>query len=364
MSSSTVVPTSLTRYELLAASLGGALAFPTVLGLGQLAIFKPLRLTCSSPVASLCGGVSVLGAGCVASLTAVQALSLTHRKSSNDSSQTGSSSNCNAVDFGGQELLASTVASAILFRALGGRFSSVLPSHLLKPGAFAQEWIPVRSTQASERQRHVIRELGRRHGCHSCGTRSVRQFHADHQPPNKVHSTHNSPDAKNVITQRLYPQCNKCSNSQGALLSQSIGTRNSWRAIRTHPLSLRAYHLFFPIPLAIAFLKSGNLAQSSVTQLNSVSKNVSSVAIEKKTNAESVQASQELSSEPHSKELPSFQSLFGDSDLPSLIRDFPLLIIWNRLVYFLDSFQNPGDAFHITIWAFAVVAALGTINNY
>ena len=363
MSSSTLVPTSLSRNELLAASLGGALAFPTVLGLGQLAIFKPLRLTCSSPVASLCGGVSVLAAGCVASLTAVQALSLTHRKISNDSSQSNSSSDYNSVDFGAQELLASTVASAILFRALGGRFSSVLPSHLLKPGAFAREWIPVRSTQASERQRHIIRELGKRHGCHSCGTRSVRQFHADHQPPNKVQNAHNSSDSANGITQRLYPQCNKCSNSQGALLSQSNGSRITWRAIRTHPLSLRAYHLFFPIPLAIAYLKSGNVTQSSVAQLNYVSKNVASLAVEKKT-SESVQDSQEVSSQLPSKEVPSFQSLFGDSNLPSLIQDFPLLIIWNRLVYFLDSFQNAGDAFHITLWAFAVVAALGSINNY
>ena len=362
MSSSTTVPTSsLSRNELLATSLGGALVFPAVLGLGQLAVFKPLRLTCSSPLASLCGGVSVLAAGCVASVAAVQALSLS-RHISTDSTQSDSSSNYGAVDFGARELLASTVASAILFRALGGRFSSVLPSHLLKPGAFAQEWITAQSTQASERQRHIIRELGKRHGCHSCGTRSVKQFHADHQPPNKIQNqnAHNSSDSTIGATQRLYPQCNKCSNLQGPILSNS--SHNSWRAVRTHPLSLRAYHLFLPIPLAIAYLKSGNITQSSVNQLHSVSQNVSSVAVEKKTDASNVQTSQEPCSGPHSKQLPSFQSFFGDSNLPSLIRDFPLLIIWNRLMYFLDSFHNAGDAFHITVWAFAAVVALGSIN--
>lgn len=340
---STAVPTSLSREDLLAVSLGGALAFPLALGLGQLAVFKPLRVTCSSPLASVYGGVSVLAAGCVASATAIQALSLSHHwKNSRHSTQADSSEL--TVEFGVQELLASTVASAILFRALGGRFSSVLPSHLLKPGAFAREGIPVRATQSTEIQRHIIRELGKSHGCHSCGTRGVKQFHADHQPPNKLHS------GRKETTQKLYPQCVKCSNLQGSLLSHNNGPQSKWSAIRTHSLSLRGYHVFLPVPLAIAYLKSLNDHPVSVKQVNN---NLSSV----KTSNKGVQVSTATDSQKSS----ALESLFSESNLPSLIRDFPLLIVWNRIVYFLDSFRNPGDAFHITLLVFAIIAALGTI---
>ena len=359
MSSSIAVPTSLSRNELLATCLGGAIAFPAILGLGQLAVFKPLRLTCGSSVASICGGVSVLAAGCVASATAVQALSLTHRwQNSSYSSQLNSSSKCSKVEFGAQELLTSTVASAILFRALGGRFLSVLPSHLLKPGAFAHGWIPARSTQATERERLIIRELGKSHGCHSCGTRGVKQFHADHQPPNKILNGQNSSGGTSGITQRLYPQCQKCSSLQGSLLSHSNGSQSRWSAVRTHPLSLRAYHVFLPIPIALVYLKSENHPLPSVVkQLN---RNSLPVAVEAKRNHKSVQTSAVVSTAIDSEQ-PSTSSLFSESKLPSLIRDFPLLIVWNRIVYFLDSFPNAGDAFHITVWAFAIIAALGTI---
>ena len=360
--SSTAIPTSsLSRNELLAASLSGALAFPAVLGLGQVGLFKPLRLTCSSSLASVFGGASVLVAGCIASATAVYALSLTHHWEVSSQPDSPSVSNRKTVEFGARELLVSTTTSAIMFRALGGRFSSVLPSHLLKPGAFAQEWIPVRSTQATERQRHIVKQLGKSHGCHSCGTRSVKQFHADHQPPNKIQNGLNSlSNSANGILQRLYPQCKKCSSLQGALLAHgNNGSRHSWNAIRTHPLSLRAYHLFLPIPFAVAYLKSTNSSSQFSTEHSQ--QKLSSAAVEAKER--DVQTAQVVASTPDVEQastVRSFQTLFGESSLPSLIRDFPLLIIWNRIVYFLDSFHNAGDAFHITLWAFAIVAALGT----
>ena len=347
MSSSLPIPSSLTRSELLATSFGGALVFPAVLGLGQLAVFKPLRLTHSSPLASVCGCVSVLVAGYVASTTAVKVLSLSSRRWHKISPSPGSSRG--TVEFGVQELMASTVASAILFRAFSGRFSSVLPSHLLKPGAFAREWIPSGSTQATEKQRHIIHELGKSHGCHSCGTRGVKKFHADHQPPTKIHN--NSPDSG--ITQRLYPQCRRCSSLQGALLSQGNGSQSRWSAIRTHPLSLRAFHLFLPIPLAIAYLKSG-----STTAMQSNRNIISSIVVEEK---QITSKATQTAADVQTAQSSTLHSLLTESNLPGLIRDFPLLIIWNRIVYFLDSFHNPGDAFHITLLAFAVVAALGTV---
>ena len=370
MSSSVSLPTSLTFRELLATSVTGAVVFPAVLGLGQVAVFKPLRLVHSSPLASVIGCVSVLAAGCVASAAAVQVISLSRRwQSISDTTQAPASSANSSVDFGAQELLVSTVASTVLFRALGGRFSSVLPSHLLRPGAFAREWIPVRATQATERQRTIVRELGRRHGCHSCGTRSVKQFHADHQPPTKLHNNGGkTPGDNGTGSQRLYPQCNKCSSTQGAALAHGgAAAKSKWSVIRTHPLSLRSYHLFLPVPLAVAYLKrSGGL----VTQSNTSPLSASSKAVSERGDGtkEAERGGREREAEQKrtvSREVARPQTglhaLFGESNLPNLIRDFPLLIIWNRLVYFLDSFRNAGDAFHITLLAFSVVAALGTI---
>ena len=365
MLSSVPAPTSLTRRDLLATSVAGAVAFPVVLGLGQVAVFKPLCLTHSSPIASLCGCAAVLTAGCVASATAVQVLSLSHNwKNITPSAEKPDSESrrvSETVDFDTRDLVMSAVSSAILFRAFSGRFSSVLPSHLLKPGAFAREWIPVRSTQSTERQRHIVRELGKTHGCHSCGTRGVKQFHADHQPPTKIHSSSGGgggevlSDGSSSLSQRLYPQCGRCSSLQGTVLAHS--SRNKWSSIRTHTLSLRAYHLFLPVPLAVAYLKSSG----STLQSNTSSHSLAPLAVEKEGRQRRQREEREVrpaSAPPQSESPVTLHSLFNES---TLIRDFPLLIIWNRVVYFLDSFRNAADAFHITLLAFSVIAALGTI---
>ena len=344
MSLSIPTPSSLSKNELVTMSLAGAVAFPAVLGLCQLTVFKPLCLTHGSSLASLCGCVSVLAAGCVASATAVRVLSLSNRwKNVTPPMETAPS-----VEFDVPELVQSAVTSAILFRAFGGRFSSVLPSHLLRPGAFARDWIPVRSSQATERQRHIIRELGKSHGCHSCGTRNVKQFYADHQPPTKLFDKFHD----NGTTQRLYPQCRKCSNLQGTLLSRDAGSHNKWSAVRTHTLSLRGYHVFLPVPLLIAYLKSENNPRVNVSQ------NLSAIAV--KENHEGKSSHTTATVQDPNKPSSQLQSFFSESNLPGLIRDFPLLIVWNRIVYFLDSFENAGDAFHITLLAFAVIAALGS----
>ena len=345
------VPTPLSTNELLVSSVSAALTFPAVLGLGQLVVFKPLRLTCSSPLASVCGGASVLVAGCLASVASVQTLSLLHHWKPLEPSQ----SPVHHVTIGPPEILASTVASAFVFRAFGGRFSSVLPSHLLKPGAFAREWIPARSALASEKERHIIQQLGRSHGCHSCGKRSVKQFNADHLPPNKISNSENASNGSNGVLQRLYPQCKNCSGMQGSLIARN----SKVQALRTHPFSLRAYHLFLPIPFAVAYLKSG-MVQSEVEPLRETTTSLVEV---KEQSTQVVQEEcdvQEPETVWRKEATVRLQSIFGDSDLSSLIRNFPLLIIWNRVVCFLDSFTNAGDAFHITLWAFAIVAALGT----
>ena len=85
-------------------------------------------------------------------------------------------------------------------------------------------------------------------------------FFADHQPPTKIHmESGGRANGANTstTTQRLYPHCRECSRLQGSLLTRSNISRAGQAAIRSHPFSLRVYHLFLPIPFVIAYLKSG-----------------------------------------------------------------------------------------------------------
>lgn len=83
----------------------------------------------------------------------------------------------------------------------------------LRPGPFAQESIPAPGpgqtiTPAMHAQ---INHIGSERGCHTCGTKSpgtpLGNFVADHQPPTAMTLPGQS--------QRLYPQCQKCSVRQG-----------------------------------------------------------------------------------------------------------------------------------------------------
>jgi hypothetical protein len=64
-----------------------------------------------------------------------------------------------------------------LSQAMGGRFSSLMPSDLSKPGALAFESIPARADNSEAyAQPSVKRELARifrRDGCHHCGEGAV-----------------------------------------------------------------------------------------------------------------------------------------------------------------------------------------------
>ena len=241
----------------------------------------------------------------------------------------------------GRDLLLSSVSSVVIFRALGGRFGSVLPSHLLRPGAFAREWIPAsRGMQyANEHEREIIQLLGKQHGCHSCGRRRVSNFVCDHQPPTKLITESEA----GMLSQRFYPQCNRCSQQQGGVLNGN--GRLSPKAICTHPFSLRPYHTFIPLPLLFAYLHRGDKEQIVVPEVEEVPKEVA------------------VQTAPIEPEVPkhTLHKLLHESDINELVSNFPLLIIWQKLVTFLDSFRNPGDAFHITLWSFLVIAAWGTL---
>lgn len=83
----------------------------------------------------------------------------------------------------------------------------------LAPGPFAGESIPARGPERdfTDEERDQINEIGKKTGCHTCGTKNPGtkngNFVPDHQPPSKL-----NPEDK---SQQLYPHCIGCSRTQG-----------------------------------------------------------------------------------------------------------------------------------------------------
>ena len=127
----------------------------------------------------------------------------------------------------------------ITYKLLGGRFWSIAPSSLTNLGSFARTRfaIPAGTKYANFQQRRQIEALGRKWGCHTCGSRGVLsisrigsnhkhkvKFHADHMPPNSAVKQMNQKFYRRVlgwnVKQKFYPQCTSCSNLQGGILSE------------------------------------------------------------------------------------------------------------------------------------------------
>lgn len=94
----------------------------------------------------------------------------------------------------------------------GGPKGSPEKTSTLRPGPFAKESIPASGPGRlfTGAERSAINEIGRRTGCHTCGTTDPGGAHGnfipDHQPPSKM---------ANGQPQRLYPHCISCSRRQG-----------------------------------------------------------------------------------------------------------------------------------------------------
>ncbi|OQS00620.1 hypothetical protein ACHHYP_03271 [Achlya hypogyna] len=138
------------------------------------------------------------------------------------------------------QLTAAATSGLLLFRLLGGRFRALAPSDFRHPGAFGHTKITLPATieYADGNARAVIQSFGRLYGCHTCGTRSSK-YHADHMPPVLVAKAENArlwAKMFGSVTQRYYPQCEQCSNTQGALVKKNA------KQLKTHLLQLRSYH--------------------------------------------------------------------------------------------------------------------------
>lgn len=137
------------------------------------------------------------------------------------------------------------VLGTLSYKILRGRFWSVSPSSYTALGSFAGPSIPATDAYATTSQRDLVTKLGRRYGCHTCGSREIFRrtgnapaFHADHQPPKAVarqitersHGFLRRLTGRTPVVQfKFYPQCVSCSNRQGAILSAAVA-KNSQHA--------------------------------------------------------------------------------------------------------------------------------------
>jgi len=135
------------------------------------------------------------------------------------------------------------IIGALAFKCLGGRFWAIAPSSYTHLGSFTRWSIPCSENYANASQRTMIEKMGRKWGCHTCGSRmffkSSRspitnkkfRFVGDHMPPKSVAKHMNKTWLRRIgllpkIKFRFYPQCVSCSNMQGSILSKSSSTLN------------------------------------------------------------------------------------------------------------------------------------------
>ena len=117
------------------------------------------------------------------------------------------------------------VVGLVAFQLLGGRFWAISPSSYTSIGSFARRGIPATDKYASSAQKVTLQQLGRRFGCHTCGSK-ISPFVGDHMPPKSVAQEWNARWYNSLLNRKVsfkfYPQCTKCSNKQGSLLSTAM----------------------------------------------------------------------------------------------------------------------------------------------
>ena len=98
-----------------------------------------------------------------------------------------------------------------------------------------------------------LNDLGKLHGCHTCGTRREASYIGDHMPPNNM--------VQAGQPQRLFPQCATCSSLQGAqvlpilpgddFMLAGAAVKSRRPVLITHATSLRWHHLWLPLGPAL-----------------------------------------------------------------------------------------------------------------
>jgi hypothetical protein len=122
-------------------------------------------------------------------------------------------------------------------QVLGGSCRNMMPSNVIRPGAWARASIPARGSKyANETEANLIKDLFKQYGCHHCGTRHGQSI-ADHMPPNAILKKSQARKfqrllcnlnqlfvKKQPIMQRLFPQCSSCMKLQSTALRHGKST--------------------------------------------------------------------------------------------------------------------------------------------
>ena len=128
----------------------------------------------------------------------------------------------------------------LAFTVLGGRFWAISPSSFTHKGSFGRvrASIPCGQNYATPKQRVMIETMGRKWGCHTCGSKmffksaksastgKTYRFVGDHMPPKSVAREQNKMWFRRwglwpKVKFRFYPQCVSCSNTQGSILASA-----------------------------------------------------------------------------------------------------------------------------------------------
>eukprot|EP00210_Caulerpa_lentillifera_P005975 g5710.t1 len=214
------------------------------------AIGYGLRISCATPILSSClGGIGVASASILAGQFAKCAKLI----------ECGGVRAISTPEFSRistDHVITDIILGVACYKLLGGRFRNLMPSDLCYAGAHAVESIPARSSSyATDQEKQILGTFFKKHGCHSCGTRSG-DLIGDHIPPNKyaqladpraladqlgfgkqVRTIMNLLDIKIPTTaQRFYPQCSRCS------IKQSHAVRMNRQVLVYHYGGPRAYH--------------------------------------------------------------------------------------------------------------------------
>ena len=131
----------------------GIMTFPLCLGALQTGVFRPLQMTSNIRViGSFCGGISVLIAGSAASLVFLSSSVVVKQVKDNPVKVFVEKilsfvpvERCSIdISVCSKDIPLYGFASLFVFKLLGGKFRSVLPSNLIYPGAFAKSYIPAK----------------------------------------------------------------------------------------------------------------------------------------------------------------------------------------------------------------------------
>lgn len=131
----------------------GVITFPLCLGALQTGIFRPLRMTSNIRViGSVCGGISVLISSSTASLAFLSSTVMLQEVKDNSVKVSVEKflsfvpvDRCSiSISVCYKDVPVYGFASLFVFKLLGGKFRSVLPSNLIYPGAFAKGCFPAK----------------------------------------------------------------------------------------------------------------------------------------------------------------------------------------------------------------------------